>query len=268
MTSLIDDTYDPWMSHALRQIEDQYDDRCIIGPKSTLKFGRTDNADANTETTVMTLPGATQRHETYLSSNLIDSISSADGGDSQEIQIEGHTLDNNGHFKAVAQTATLDGQNRVALTTAMARVARAVNRGSTDLTGPVYVFENDTLTGGVPNTETKVHMMIAAGRNQSQKAALTFSNNEHGLITSFSAGVLRTGAAVSVDVQLQVREFNGVFREQFPIPVRSDGQPFRPHELRPFLVIPKNSDVRVTCISSANDVSVIANFNTLYATIQ
>lgn len=263
----IDYNYEPWMAHALRQIEEQYGDRCHIGPKSTLKFGRTNNADNDIETTVMTLPGATQRHETYISDNLIDSISSADAGDTQEIAIEGHTLDDNGHFKFLAQTATLNGQTRVAITP-MARVQRAANKGSTDLTGPVYVYENDTLSAGVPDTDTKVHIMIAAGRNQSQKAAMTFSNNDYGMITSFSAGVLRTGSAVSVDCQLQVREYNGVFRERFPIPIRSDGQPFRPYAFQPFLVIPKNSDVRVICTASANDINVVANFNTLYGTVQ
>ena len=268
MTSLIDDNYEPWMAHALRQIEEQYGARCIIAPRSTFKFGRTDNADTDIETTVMTLPGATQRHETYISDNLIDSISSADAGDTQDIYIEGHTIDSEGKFEFVTQTVTLTGQTRAPFTTPLARISRGANLGSTALTGPVYFFENDTLTGGVPDTDTKVHMMIAGGRQQTQKAALTFANNEFGLITSFSVGVLRTGSAVSVDVQLQQRSKGGVFRESFPIPIGSNSNPFQPEVLRPFIVIANNSDIRATCVASANNVTVVANFNTLYAIVQ
>lgn len=62
---------DAKLAHAIREISDTYGDKVYIKPKSLLKFGRTLNADANQKTTVMTLPGATQYDETYLSSNLI-----------------------------------------------------------------------------------------------------------------------------------------------------------------------------------------------------
>lgn len=268
MTSLIDDNYDPWMAHALKVIEQDYGARCVIKKKNLLKFGRTTNADDGIETTIMTLQGATQRHETYVSDNLIDSISSADGGDTGEVYIEGHTVDSEGRFTFATQTVTLAGQTRVALT-GLARVSRCVNRSASDWTGPVYIYENSAITDGVPDDATKTHLVVAAGRNQSQKAATTLSDLDFGLITRGTVKVVRGGgAAVNVDGQIQVRDRGGVFREQDDFSVRSNGNTSDTNLYRPFLLVPNNADIRMVCTATANDTPVIGSFNALIATKQ
>lgn len=258
---------DQYLQHAYQVIKDVYGDTVRIKPKNLLKYGFTSNADSGVKTTIMTLP-TTIANESYLTSNLITHISSADAGDTQVITIEGHTI--SGTDKTfVAQSVTLQGQTAVALTTPLARATRAFNAGSTNLTGPVYIAETDTVIAGVPQTATKVHLIIAAGRNQSEKAATAFSSVDYGLITGVYAAINRnSGANVTADIDLEIAEAGKVFRSQLELGLRTSGLSAQFIPLNPYIIVPKNADVRLVGTSNTNDTALFGWFNTFIATIQ
>ena len=61
-------------------------------------------------------------------------------------------------FTEVTRTVTLNGQTQVALDGLMFRVFQALTNLS--LNGDVYIAESDTLTGGVPDTTSKIKAKI------------------------------------------------------------------------------------------------------------
>jgi hypothetical protein len=253
---------DPFVQHARHVIHNKYGDRVKVGPTDLLKFGRTNNADSAALTTVMTLPGA-ERHETLVSDNLITVVSSTSASDTQSLSIEGHTISGT-DFTTVTQTVTLSGTSQVSLTTPLARISIMENASSSDLTGTVYAYETDSSTAGVPDTDSKVHCMINAGYNQSDKCSTTLSSKEHWLISAIDASMGRaTGASVAADIAIEVKEAGGVFKiiDEFTI---SSGVAFG-HTYQPFLIVPANADVRLTAITTANDTSLTGSIHGMLA---
>ena len=129
------------IKYAQRSILSDFSDRVSVfeKDKQLLKFGRNESVGTS-EATIMTLPSG-QSEETYVSSNIIDTISSNNSSDTQEVVIEGHTISGS-DLTFSSQTATLNGQNKVTLSTPLARATRVYNNGSADLLGSVFVYED------------------------------------------------------------------------------------------------------------------------------
>jgi len=232
--------------------------------KSLLKFGRFDALGTSSQT-VQSQGG----NEAFPTTNAITTISSSDAGDVIPVFVEGHTVTGTGtdaQFTFVVQSATLAGQTEVALATPLARVSRVYNAGATNLVGDVYVYEADTVTAGVPQTASKIHIQIEAGTDQSYKAATTISNSEMFYITTFSASVNKKTTA-SVDFEVQVRRVGGVFRPVKRITAASTSQPTVSIKFEPFVVVPKNSDIRIVAVASTTAVEVNASFHAVIAAI-
>jgi len=248
-------TFTPYeIRHAIEEIRAQIGGDSFLKAKSLLKFGR--------NSTVGTSYVTVQEHggnEIYLSSNLIDSVISTNAGNTQEIEIEGHYIDGNGDFIFHKQQATLNGQNRVALTTPLARATRVANIDSTEFAGTVYVHQQDTYSSGVPDTASKIHVIMSASDQQSLKAATTISKNDYWIITSALIGVAQKSGAPIVTFKIQVREKGGVFRTRATA-TTSNSQSV-PITLNPPITVPANSDVRIQAKSSTSNTEVEAWMN-------
>lgn len=252
---------DARIRYAEQIIADTYGDTVSVAQKkkSLLKFGK--NVDLDTAWETVWVQGG---DETYVTTNAIDTISSSNAGDTQQVFIEGHTVAGTGTsatFTFVTQTATLNGQNKVVLTTPLARVSRMYNTGTTAFAGDIYTYEDDTLTGGVPNTASKIHLKIlgSAGDTQSFKAATTFSNTDYFICTGGFASINKATSA-AVDFEFQVRTVGSVFRPVARISLNSTGATTQQINFDPYVVVPKNADVRVRAIASVNNCEVNASF--------
>lgn len=260
-------TQNYWIQHAYNVIKDIYGDKVLVKPKNLLKFGVNGNIAQSTKTTIMTLAGS-EANETYVSDNLITHFASGNSGDTGiELTIEGHTVENS-ELTFVTQTATLnasDSTTKTALTTPLARITRAYNSGTTSLTGPVYFAEDVTFTSGVPQTASAVHLIIAAGSNQSEKCATAFSKVDYGIITGIFGSATRASATANVDFNLEIREFGKVFRPAAEWTVRTASQSSVYIPLEPYVIVPKNADVRIVATSSAASTQASAFFNSVIA---
>lgn len=249
------DTEDPLIKQAQEEIFNTYGDVVRVKPKALLKFGRNDSVDTTEET--VWLQGG---EETYATDNDIDTISSSNVSDDQEVKVEGHTVDGSGNFTFVVQTATLNGRNKVTLATPLARATRIFNNDDTDFNGTVYVYEDGAITNGVPNTAADIHLQTDGANNQSLKAATTFSENDYGIITSIVVSVNRQNSR-SVDFRVKVREKGKVFRTKLP-PIACHSQSGTiVVPLAPYLIVPPNSDIKINAISSGSATGVGAGFN-------
>ena len=250
---------DYWLEHAVHNIEAQYGHRVSIFDKSKdlVKFGH-NNLVGTSLATIQHQPSGIL-HETYVSDNLINTVISTSTSDTQEIVIEGHTI-SGGIFTFVTQTIVLTGQTPKALSTALARVTRLFNNGSTQFVGVISVTETDTFTNGVPATATKVHLQINAGEQQSDKCSTTLSGNDYWIITSFSGELLEKGSAYA-EIVLQVRLVGKVFRTQY----RISGN--RLHSFQPYFIVPPNSDIRLAATADGANTEVAGGIQGVLASV-
>lgn len=254
---------DYWLEHAKHVVFSTYGDTISVEDKAKdlLKFGH--NTEVGTDPATVAHQPIGILHETYVSDNLITSVISDSASDTQEVVIEGHTI-SAGVFTFVVQNATLTGTTVVTLTTPLARVSRLYNNNSVDMVGNIYVTEDDTYTLGVPDTDTKVHMIVEAGENQSEKAATTISNNDYWIIQSYSGDMLKKVAAFA-EVELQVRLVGKVFRPVQIISCTDGGRGF--HEFKPYLIVPPNADVRLSARASGASTPVAGSIQGVLASI-
>lgn len=241
-----------------REIEATFGDRVSVDrkAKSLIKFGKSADLVADRLETVWTVGG----HETYVTDNTIEYISSSSAADTQTIRIECHTVSGTGadaKFTFLVQEVTLDGQNPVALDTPVARVSHAYNTNGTELVGRVTVYENTTVVGGVPSDETKIHIDIPQGLQGSLKGATTFSDSDYYILTGGFGSVSKKQEA-AVDFYLEVRTAGGVFIQRAAISATTGG-PWD-IDLDPAVIVPKNADVRITAESGTNNAHVFGVF--------
>lgn len=238
---------DPWMEHAKRLIFDEFGDHVSLEAKDKdlIKFGR--NQDVETAiATLMTLPD-TIDNETYVSTNIITTIISSSGSDTNTVQVEGHTISGS-DLTFVSQSATLNGQTAVTLGTALARVSRVFNTSATDHVGQIAVTEDDTFTSGVPDTAAGVHLLVRTGENQSEKASTSISSVDYWVITHINADML-TKAAAFAEIDLEIRLAGKVFRPIVEISCSDSHAGV--FSFAPYIIVPPNSDVRLRGISDS-----------------
>jgi hypothetical protein len=254
--------------HARISIATDYNDDVSIKPKRLLKFGRNPNVGTSKATIQQFLQSGTPEiNETYAATNAIDKVVSSSGSDtSKVVTIEGHTI-SGGVFTFASQSVTLTGQTAATLTTPLARATLVFLSSGAALAGTVAVFEDSSVSSGVPQDNTKVHVIADATEQQSLKASTTFSNVDYGIVTSLYGSIGKDKNANAV-VRFEVREVGGVFRTQFTYEldnVGTGGFLFNPE---PFIIIPKNSDVRFTAIASTTAVIVSTGFNAYLALVR
>ena len=238
-----------------REIQATYGDVVSIDKKakSLLKFGKSSPLSINTLETVWTVGG----NEVYLSDDGITHISSSSASDTQDIRVEGHTISGD-DLTFVVQLVTLNGQTPVALNTGVARVSRISNSGGTELVGRVVVYEDTATSNGVPTDETKIHIDIPLGFQQSFKAATSFSKDDYYVMSGFY-GAVSAKQAAAVDFYVEVKEPNGVFLQKACFTASSAGGN-SDISLDPAIIVPKNSDLRIRCETSDNNAVVFGIF--------
>lgn len=257
-----DESYgDLWLKHAYEQIKREYGATVQVKQSSLLKFGKNEDIDAGTAETVW-MPGS---HEVHAAANSIDTLSSSSAADLQDLVVEGLTLSGS-DFTYVTQPATLNGQNKILLTTPLARCVRIYNDDATDLDGTVYAYEDDTLTAGVPDTASKIHAQLDGADNQTLQCATTVPHDQYWLITQVYGGINNKTAA-SVVFNVQIRLFGKTFRTQPALSAHPEGGA-SPIDLRPFIIVPANADFRMTALSDTANVSVTTWANGILCEVQ
>lgn len=240
------------LKHAIDVIYGTYGDRVSVDAKmkDLLKYGR--NPSVTTSKATIWYTGKYLANEVYVGDNVnsIDSISSNNTGDTEVVRIEGHTM-TGGNKTFVVQTVTLTGQTRAPLTTPLNRCTRVAHNdeSSTNLVGEIYVYENTALSSGKPSDNSKIHLTVEAGFNQSEKASTSLSSTDYWIVTNFRCSLLSKATGAFADVALEIRRSGGVFRQIEDITCSSSHN--GSFDFNPYIIVPKNSDVRLVGISDA-----------------
>jgi len=252
---------DYWVGHAIREVESTYGDIVSVNAKkkSLIKFGKTLQANDGVRTTVGIFQDAVV-NETLATGNTVDSLVSTSGSDTGIVTVEGHTMDGSGNLTFVSQDVTATGQTRAVLGTPMARANRMYIKGGTFAVpavanvGNIAVYDNAAnsgLTAGKPDTDASVKMILVAGINQTQKCATSISSTDYWFISEVYASVTRgSPQSAKVNIEVEYKQVGGVWRPLgFEMNLDQASGPHMHDEMRPFFIIPKNSDVRMIAIS-------------------
>jgi len=214
--------------------------------KSLLKFGSRTTTGTGWET-MMTLLG-TETEETLLATNGITTIVS-DAADTVPMKVEYHTI-SGGLLAFGVQDVTLNGTTPVGLPTACARASRMYNNDGAALTGNVYVYEGGT------RTAANTHLSIAAGEQQTQKAATSISNMDYWIVTNVSINVLSKNTKYA-EARLEIRPVGKTYwRPITQIFSCTDSTGTIQLMFEPHKIIPSNHDVRLAVKTNTSGVDV------------
>lgn len=265
---------DGWMELAIKEIKKTYgvDVSIATKAKSLRKFGQNESV-GTTEATIMELAGS-EVAETYATTNSIDSLICTDANFDGLMYVEGHTI-SNGLLTFKSQLVQANGQTRAPLTTPLARASRLECADETTFTTPatdkVYVYEDSSVSGGVPQTASKVHLMISGFERQSKKLSTAFSQFDYFLLSDLYIDINKKTTALC-DVRLKVRELGegqgrlpGGFKTKVIRTINTAALSTLDMEFRPFRIVPANSDAIVTALASTTGVSISGGFNGILA---
>lgn len=218
------------------------------------KFGYHPDLALNTEEDIWDF---TEAAYTFSATADITQISSSDDGDGQDIEIQG--LD--ASWNLVKQTITLTGQTPATLTTALIRVFRMKNIGTTTLAGTVYLFITGAdVVDGVPDTDSEVRAVINIGNNQTLMAIYTIPNGYVGYLTSwFAVAPFKTTNVCNV--RMYRRSFGGVFQIKEISATSTLGAIGFNRKYEIPEKISAKTDIKITGNSSSNNSTLSAGFD-------
>jgi hypothetical protein len=181
----------------------------------------------------------------------IDSISSSDNTDTQDIVIQG--LDTN--WDLVNQTATLIGNKTITLSTPLRRVFRAYNNNSTNLAGHVIIYVNGATTGGVPDTNNTIRAVVDPVNQQTEMAVYTVPNGKTGYIRDWYASTSGSNRTSNYKIKLYTRENGKIFRLKHISSIADNGTSAYQHKYEEPEVVQAKTDIEMTCQMLAGGAS-------------
>lgn len=230
------------------------------------KFGNAPNFD-DTDLSVTVWDGADddgidEMQYTYSTTAAIDTLSSSDAGDTQEVEVQGLDRD----WNTAIQVIRLAGQTQVTLTEPLIRVVRVKNLGSTNNAGSVYVFEQTVDVGGdgIPDDTTKIRAVMRPGANQTLMAVYAVPKGKTAQMLSFYAGLSGAKRSASYNVEMLARPVGGVFQIKHLSNLTEDGTSHWNHQYQLPQPFPQRTDIEMrVSINTApiTDASVSAGFD-------
>ena len=231
------------------------------------KFGYCDDVDTGLIDTIWTLGG----EYTFTTVPQPYYISSSSVNDTQLIEGELILLNSTGQYVRYIYNVQLNGQNPVQIPTLnnwdVVASNRAYNKTDNTLEGQVFIFENDTLSGGVPQNITKIRSHIRINREQTEQAVYTLpeidSNGQliaFGELYSWSASAVRNRDTSGV-LDLLVQNRNFVPRVQSTRALSSNFMSSQIYGENTPLIVEPGADIYINVSDvSTNNVEIEAEF--------
>lgn len=193
-------------------------------------------------------------------------ISSSSAADTHDISLRCLTEDASGDWNQEDIIVTLQGQTKVPITFPSGddpvRFYRGFNANSTDLVGNIHIYEDDTLTDGVPDTQTKVRGAIIAGDNQTEMAIYTIPSGYVGYFHQGYVSLSSTIRAATMEFTYSVRPHGGVFRVQGRTSLDSTGSGSWQYVYSVPQPAPAKTDIIITVVSvTASSMGATAGFD-------
>lgn len=220
------------------------------------KYGRNPAISAGTVEDIWSYGGT----RTYMSGNVALFASSSDDNDTVDITVQG--LDASGDRQE--QTIALTGETKVEIAgVTWSHVFRAWNSDSANLVGDVYIFEDDDLTDGVPDTATKVRAKVDLAKQQTHMAFYTIPSGYTGYLLGWYGTLNRGNTAGAADIELFARANGGVFRSKDIRGVMGAGNSSFIHNYPIFPDYSELTDLKILANVTGNGNDISAGFSLL-----
>ena len=193
-------------------------------------------------------------------------ISSSSASDTTKIRVFLLTEDSEGNWNQEVFEITLAGQTKTAIITPSGndpvRIWRAFSDNGTALVGDVYVYEDDTVSAGVPQTASLIRAKILIGNEQTEMSHFPIPSGKSGLLKSIYSSLSKSTPATSAEVTLRVQEFGKTAKVKFRMALTTSGTSFEHYNYHGGLVIPAKSDVFMKVEEvTANNTGVTGGFS-------
>ena len=223
----------------------------VIGAEFIKKFGQGSHDDGDA---LRPIWSGSQVYP-YMSTAGTLYISSSSASDTEDITVIG--LDANWNQQTATQTIAGQTKTEIGSGKTWIRVYRVYNSNGTDLVGDVYVYQDDTVTDGVPDTPvTTLMAKVNIGEGQTQMAMMPVPAGKVARVWNYGGSILDASGGPSTtkaaDIKLRVREFGKVFRSQENLGLSLNGTGNDDLDGAPFWIFPAKSDIEVAAIVSAD----------------
>jgi hypothetical protein len=184
-------------------------------------------------------------------------ISSSDNSDNQSIEFSAITVDSNGNWNTEVFTQNIPGQTQTQLTPPSGDPVKMVYRMESmavtgdNITGNLYVYENDTVIAGVPQTQTLVRGQINDGNNQTLMSQYIIPTGKVGFFYQILAGQSRAQTAGQSRLSLKTARFGEVFKVKGRIATVNSGS----SNFTNLLVFPSPLSSRTEILGRIEEVS-------------
>lgn len=232
----------------------------IPGHGRIRKFGAVDGIALSTPTDIWGFGGTVALY-VWPTTASIDTLSSSAVADTQDVDILG--LDAN--WDEVSQMPTLDGRNKVPLTTPLIRVNRIENASNpgVDFAGDIYLYEDGAITAGVPDVDSTVKGFVAIGDNQTLQALYSVPTGFTAEILQYGTTLLGQNANNITTIEAYARLFGGTFNLKDRYVLTMTGTSARDEFFPVPGVFPEKTDFLVRMNSNANNSGATANAHIL-----
>jgi len=248
------------LEFAAEEIANSYGNVTSIKRKSLHKFGRCE------------VVGTTEIDINYLGidpvhshTNSITHFSSTNAADTQTLRVEGMIIAS-GVMLFQAQDITLNGQTKTALSIPLCRVTRIANVSSTTATlGDVYVYEDGTVSGGIPTDLNTVGNVMPATEQSTLFAGTSISGTNYFVCTGYYAYMNKKTTA-QADIRFKIKPEYAEFYRSISVSSISNASAVNV-KFDPYLIIPTNHDIDMTAVASTTGVDITAGFSGYFADI-
>ena len=201
-------------------------------------------------------------------------VSSSSAADTQNTIFTATTIDSNGNWNRETWTQDLVGQTKTLLTPPSGdpciRFSRAENNDSTDYAGDIYIYEDDTVIAGVPQTPSLVrgHITnIPDANNQTLQTIETIPTGYVGFFVKGEGGLNFSGTARAgtqfATLVYHSRRYGKVFATKKHVSVVNNGSSHY-EEIRSFPdPLPAKTDIKVQIREVSDDMGVFGAFDIL-----
>lgn len=198
-------------------------------------------------------------------------VSSSSISDTQELVFTVLTADGLGNWNLEIFNQTIAGQTKTLLTppsgNPIVRINRVLNNSNSNNIGDIYVYEDDTVTAGVPQTASKVRAKIMAGDNVTTQNIYTVPTGFVAFVYKVETGMNFSGSPGAgtnfARFDYRFRPFDKTFilaKEQSCINLGSSNFTERRTFPDP---LPAKTDFKITCREVSNTLGVWATTDLL-----
>lgn len=237
----------------------------VAGNSMIYKFGRNSDVDTGSDPEDIWDGGGLY---TFSSSAVPYYISSSNAADTQPIDVYVLTEDSEGNWNDEIVSVTLAGTTKTQIVPSSGdnpiRAYRMINRGSTDIAGTVYLYEDDTTTTpGIPDTDSKIRAQILNSNNQTLMAIYTVPSGKTAVFTQGYVAMGKSGSNAQASFTWRARVEGEVFAVKGAVEVASQGSSWI-YGYRGGPALPSKTDILIRCdFVSADNMEVVGGMDIL-----